>query len=77
MRVPVPGPAAAGAGAEEGVKSSETVVPPDYFARATDAELAAWLEEAERQIQSMHAFVECIKLTQAERLRVQWEARSR
>ncbi len=30
--------------------------PPDFMARATDAELAAWVEETERQMKVMREF---------------------
>lgn len=45
--------------------------------RATDAELAQWLEETERQIASMREFAHQIRNVQHKRIAEAWEARGR
>ena len=47
----------------------------DWMARATDAELAAWLEETERQIATMKEFAHQIRNAQHKRLAQAWERR--
>lgn len=48
----------------------------DWMERATDAEIAAWLEEAERQIKTMQEFAHQLRNVQAKRLALAWEARN-
>lgn len=40
---------------------------PDYFGRASDAELEAWKAEALLQLKAMQAFIDCIQATIDER----------